>query len=167
MSKPIDSLLLSAAQRYLRECVRFEREAGYAPNKANELLSAIIVNRWLAKDGHAWQIEITTRPTGIDGTMVGLVQGPTSVEFKSSKAACFQFKPTFDYASHGCIVMTQFKDGLPTRLFLAFGAASIESIRNLAVADTKRDNFNKSKIDMAQVHVLQNRAAKGNAGRSR
>ncbi len=153
MFEPPDHLLMSAAQRYLRESFRFQSETGYSPGKANELLSALAVNRWLDTNGYRWKIQIASKPTGVDGTMVGEVEGPRDVEFKSSKAASFQFNPAFDYAAHGCIVMTQFKDGLPARIFVAIGAASIALIQAMAVADTRRDNFNKTKIDMAQVHV--------------
>lgn len=153
MQQMTETAVMSAAQRYLRECFRFKSETGYSPDKANELLSAMVVNRWLARHRYEWSIKIESKPTGIDGTMFGKVEGPQHVEFKSSKSASFQFDRAFDYASHGCIVMTQFKDGVPHRLFLAFGADSIAEIRKLAVEDMRRRNFDAKKIDMAQVHV--------------
>ncbi|NML59883.1 hypothetical protein HHL21_02050 [Massilia sp. RP-1-19] len=161
MDASTDTKLTTAALRYLRECSYFKSETGLAPGKANELLSAIIVNRWLAANGYAWKIAISSRPTGVDGVIVGDVAGPRDVEFKSSgtKNASYQFDPKFNYASHGCLVFTQLSEGVPARVFLAIGSQSIASIQSMAELDMKRLNFGAKKDDMALVHTTSKPAS--------
>jgi hypothetical protein len=150
-----DCALTSAALRYLRECFHFKEQTGLSHNKANELLSAIVVNRWLGANGYPWAIQLSSKPTGIDGSIEGDIDGPRNVEFKSSgsKHPSYQFDPRFDYASHGCLVFTQLLEGIPKRIFVAIGEESIAHIKSMADLDMKRLNFGAKKDDMALVHT--------------
>jgi hypothetical protein len=157
-----DNKLVNAALRYLRECVHFKDETGLPSEKANEILSAIIVNRWLSENNYKWKIEISKKPRGIDGTIVGDMTGEIDVEFKSStqKYSNFQFKPDFNFQSHGCIIMTQILNGVPNRVFIAFGKKAINDINMMAIEDMKRPNFNFKRPDMALVHMTERRKGK-------
>lgn len=153
MTTTNENHLTAAALRYLRECFHFKNETGLNPKKADEILSMIIANRWLKRHGLDWQIEISSKPRGVDGTIAGEFSGPRSVEFKSStsKNPSYWFKPDFDYASHGCLVFTKLLDGVPNQVILAIGEKSIAAIKNMADLDTQRLNFQSG--HMALVHA--------------
>jgi hypothetical protein len=147
--------LTSAALRYLRECLHFKNETGLAHGKASELLSTIIANRWLAANGYPWTIELSPKPIGVDGNIVGDIDGPGHVEFKSSasRSASFQFHRDFEYGSHGCLVFTVLLDAVPSRVILVFGKQSIQAVQSMAQADMTRLNFGDKKNAMALVHL--------------
>jgi hypothetical protein len=133
----------TAAQSLLHECAKFERDTGFAVGKANELVSAAIVNRWLDREGYGWNVEIMTRPRGVDGILTGSKTG--NAEFKSSKqgSASFEFKEHFPFADHACVVMTQFSEGTPISIFLAFGEQAMTTLARLLKADTERESFKR------------------------
>lgn len=150
-----EARLTNAASRFLHESMVFTRETGLAPSKANELLSAIIVNRWLKSKNYEWWIKLSSRPTGIDGEIKGKFAGPSGVEFKSSgtRSGSYQFDPKFEYTTHGCLVFTEFREGAPVKLFIAMGPQSIKKIESMALIDQTRKNFGTKKADMALVHT--------------
>ena len=55
--------------------------------------------------------------------------------------------------------MTQMSEGVPCRIFVAFGEKSIAAIGAMAKADMERLNFRADKGDMALVHMTTRRAS--------
>ncbi|MCG7400485.1 MULTISPECIES: hypothetical protein [Caballeronia] len=140
-----------AAKRYLVAAADFKNATGFDPGKANEILSAMLANAWFAKAGFKWRIDPLSRPRGADGTL--LIDGADSgllVEFKSSKQTSseFQFSPDFDFGRHGCVVMTEFRDGLPKRIYLAIGAETMKELRSRLDDDGHRATFDREKHNL-------------------
>ncbi len=133
----------AAAKTFLEDCARFERNTGFEIKKANEVFSAAVVNRWLESENYDWKIAVNTKPRGADGTLIGQQTG--DVEFKSSKqkSASFEFKEHFPFDEHACIVMTEFSEGSPIRIFLAFGTVAMKRLISMLAADTIRESFKR------------------------
>lgn len=152
---------LPAAQRYLDAIAEFERQSRLSVDKANELLSAVIVNQWFVSQGVDMRIQLLSRTRGPDGKL--LIAGDDSgklVEFKSSKQGSnpeFWFKPTFDFAAHGCVVMTEFAEGRPQRVYIAIGAATMQVLSDRLLDDKYRNSFKHG--DLLRLFALD-RAAK-------
>jgi hypothetical protein len=152
-----------AAKRYLTAAAEFRSATGFDPSKANEILSAMLANAWFAQEGFAWRIDPLSRPRGADGVLV--IDGEDSgllVEFKSTNqgSAEFQFSPDFDFDKHGCVVLTEFDDGSPKRMYLAIGPETMKELRSRLDDDARRSTFDRAKHNL-RLFATDRRAGKG------
>ncbi len=154
----------SAAQDLFKYATNFEELTGYSVNKANEIIVAGIVNKWLSVNDYNCSIVVNTNLRGVDGEIVGDFGGP--VEFKSSKQASpsFQFSPNFSFMDHSCIAMTVFKSGTPTRIFLAIALSkdkkSMETLTKVLQLDSERLTYNENRGDRLCIFATSRKVGK-------
>jgi hypothetical protein len=159
MTQNYDAYIRDALQ-CMQAAAHFEKTTQFGASKANELLAAAIVNRWLAKKAFGWRIELSSRPRGVDGTLVGSGMHAQDVEFKSSKQTSseFQFAPDFPFSTHGCVVMTEFIDGHPRRMFIAHGPKTMEELKERLEADADRISYNRERGDRLRLFASSRNA---------
>ena len=166
-----DEDFYKAARKYLEAGKTFTEETSYGTRKAEELLVAAFVNKWLALKGDDRCLKSVTANKGADCIVhreTNQINGVNKVEIKTLKVkeneagGPFEFGHHFlpkdtkhqngvvlnskesAFNEHMMVVCAYLKDAAIRTIYIAHGPSVMNELARLLAKDTQRDGF---KID--------------------